>query len=43
MILLGWCADYADSSSMVHGRCTSHQGGKGWLRPLQDGTRCRSL
>jgi hypothetical protein len=29
MILLGWCADYADSSSMVHGRCTSHQGGKG--------------
>jgi hypothetical protein len=28
-ILLGWCVDYADSSSMVHGRCTSHQDGKG--------------
>jgi len=28
-ILLGWCVDYADSSSMVHGRRTSHQDGKG--------------
>jgi hypothetical protein len=28
-ILLGWCVDYADSSSMVHGRCKSHQDDKG--------------
>jgi len=28
-ILLGWCVDYAESSSMVHGRCKSHQDGKG--------------
>jgi hypothetical protein len=28
-ILLGWRVDDANSSSMVHGRCTSHQDGKG--------------
>jgi hypothetical protein len=28
-ILLGWRVDDADSSSMVHGRCTSYQDGKG--------------
>jgi hypothetical protein len=28
-ILLGWCFDYADSSSMVHGRCKSHHDDKG--------------